>query len=281
MQQHLFDVWGSIASRLNSSKRILLLLDYDGTLTPIVDRPEQANLPSDARHILRMLSRKRRFIIGIISGRALNDLRNRVDVKGIIYAGNHGLEIKGPGMEFIHPLTEEIGSVINVLGKMLSKSFGTIRGTVVEDKGLTLSVHYRQAEDEETEHKIKDAFERVVGVARTLGKVRTTSGKKVYEVRPNVPWHKGKATRFIMKKYAKSGRTSGLLPIYVGDDLTDEDAFKAIEGYGGISIYVGPDNPQSAASYRLDSPVEVTAFMRRLLMIESRATAVSQFIMIE
>jgi trehalose 6-phosphate phosphatase len=246
-----------------------------------VDRPEQANLSSEARHVLRILSRKRRFSIGIISGRALNDLRNRVDVKGIIYAGNHGLEIKGPGMEFIHPLTDEIGSVINVLGKMLSKSFGKMKGTVVEDKGLTLSVHYRQAEDEETEHKIKDAFERVVGVARTLGKVRTTSGKKVYEVRPNVPWHKGKATKFIMKRYAKSGRTSGLLPIYVGDDLTDEDAFKVIEGYGGISIYVGSENPQSAASYRLDSPVEVTAFMRRLLMIESRATAVSQFIMIE
>ena len=137
-----------------------------------------------------------------------------------------------------------------------------------EDKGLTLSVHYRKIEDEDTEHEIEDAFERVVGVARTLGKVKTTSGKKVYEVRPNVPWHKGKATKFIMKKYAKSGRTSRFLPVYVGDDLTDEDAFKAIEGYGGISIYVGPEDPQSVASYRLNSPAEVADFMRKLLMIE-------------
>ena len=247
---------------------ILLLLDYDGTLTPIVDSPELADLSTESRNLLRALSQRRRFSVGVVSGRALNDLTNRVDVRGIIYAGNHGLEIKGLGVEFVHPLTEEIGSIINILGKMLSKTFSQIRGTVVEDKGFTLSVHYRQVEDEETEHEIKDAFEQVVGVARTLGKVKTTSGKKVYEVRPNVPWHKGKATKFIMKKYAKSGRTSSLLPIYVGDDLTDEDAFKAIEGYGGISIYVGPENPKSVASYRLDSPAEVADFMRRLLMLE-------------
>jgi len=246
----------------------LLLFDYDGTLTPIVDSPELANLSIEVKNLIKSLSQKRRFTVAIVSGRALNDLQNRVDVKGIIYAGNHGLEIKGPGMEFVHPLTEEVISVINILGKMLSKAFRPFRGTVVEDKGFTLSVHYRKIKDEETEHEIEDAFERVVGVARTLGKVKTTSGKKVYEVRPNVPWHKGKATKFIMKKYAKGGRTRGFLPIYLGDDLTDEDAFNAIEGYGGISIYVGSENPQSAASYRLDSPAEVADFMRRLLMIE-------------
>jgi trehalose 6-phosphate phosphatase len=225
-------------------------------------------LHRESRQLLKALVRKHRFTIGIISGRALNDLRNRVDVNGIIYAGNHGLEIKGPGMEFIHPLTEETGSVIRVLSKMLSNSLSTIRGAVVEDKGSTLSVHYRMVEDEEKIEEVKNAFEQVVGVARSLGKIKTTSGKKVHEVRPNVPWHKGKAVKFIMKRYAKNGRQSGLLPIYVGDDLTDEDAFEVIEGYGGISIYVGSEDSQTVARYLLNSIAEVAEFIQRVVILK-------------
>lgn len=266
--QHLFGVWDSILTHIKSSKHVLLLFDYDGTLTPIVERPELADLHKESRQLLKALVHRPRFTIGIVSGRALNDLQNRVGIKGIIYAGNHGLEIKGPGAEFIHPLTEETGSVIRVLSKMLSKSLSTIRGAVVEDKGSTLSVHYRMVEDEEKIEEVKNVFEQVVGLARTLGKVKTTSGKKVHEVRPNVPWHKGKAVKFIMKKYARKGRTSGLLPIYVGDDLTDEDAFKVIEGYGGISIYVSSEDSQTTARYLLNSPAEVAEFIQRLVTSE-------------
>src|SRR4030042_4698396 len=135
--QHLFGVWDSIVTRIESSKHVLLLFDYDGTLTPIVERPELADLHRESRQLLKALVHKPRFTVGIVSGRALNDRRTKVDVNGIIYAGNHGLEIKGPGIEFIHPLTEEMGSVIRVLSKMLSKSLSTIRGAVVEDKGAT------------------------------------------------------------------------------------------------------------------------------------------------
>ena len=265
--QHILSVWDSIIIRIKSSKRVLLLFDYDGTLTPIVERPELADLDRESRQLLHALARKPRFTVGIVSGRALNDLRNRVNVSGIIYAGNHGLEIKGPGVEFVYPLTEEIEAVMRVLNKMLSKSLSPIRGAVVEDKGTTLSVHYRMVDEEKTD-EVKNIFERVVGVARTLGKVKTTSGKEVHEVRPNIPWHKGKAVKFIMKKYAKRGRQSGILPIYVGDDLTDEDAFKVIEGYGGISIYVGSEDSQTVARYLLNSTAEVTELMQRLVTLE-------------
>ena len=266
--EHLFGVWDSIATRIKSSRHVLLLFDYDGTLTPIVERPELADLHRESRQLLKALAHKPRFTIGILSGRALNDLQNRVAVNGIIYAGNHGLEIKGPDIEFIHPLTNEMGSIIRVIGKMLSKSFSKTRGVVVEDKGATLSVHYRMVEDEEKVDEVRNVFEQVVGLARSLGKIKTTSGTKVHEVRPNVPWHKGKAVRFIMKQYAKNGRQSGLLPIYVGDDLTDEDAFQVIEGYGGISIYVGSEDAQTVAGYLLNSTEEVTEFIRRLVSLQ-------------
>ena len=266
--EHLFGVWDSIVTRIKSSKHVLLLFDYDGTLTPIVDRPELADLHIESRQLLKALAHKPRFTIGIVSGRALNDLQGRADVSGIIYAGNHGLEIEGPGIEFIHPLTEEMGSIIRVIGKMLSKSFSKTRGVVVEDKGSTLSVHYRMVEDEEKVNEVRNVFEQVVGLARSLGKIKTTSGKKVHEVRPNVPWHKGKAVKFIMKQYAKNGRQSGLLPIYVGDDLTDEDAFDVIEGYGGISIYVGSEDSPTAARYFVNSITEVAEFIQRLVTME-------------
>src|SRR4030042_1268947 len=106
--QHLFGVWDSIVTRIKSSKQVLLLFDYDGTLTPIVERPELADLHKESRQLLKAIVRKPRFTVGIVSGRALNDLQNRVSIPGIIYAGNHGLEIQGLDLDFVHPIPEEV-----------------------------------------------------------------------------------------------------------------------------------------------------------------------------
>jgi trehalose-phosphatase len=243
----------------------MFLCDYDGTLTQIVERPELAFLPNRTRQLLGALSHRHHFTVGVISGRALADLKYRVGISGLIYAGNHGLEIEGPGIRFISPVAEEIRPILRIMHYVLSRALRTIRGVLVEDKGLSLSVHYRQADSHKV-GEIEKIVRRVVGTAEANGKARVTSGKKVYEVRPAVNWDKGKAIKLLMKRYGKGGRRSGLIPIYLGDDLTDEDGFRVIEAYGnGISIFVGNPIFDSVARYFLKSPQEVAVFLETLL----------------
>ncbi len=259
--EHLLSVWPETGKQFRDARQILLLTDYDGTLTPIVEGPEMANLSENTRRLLRSLARQRGFTLGIVSGRALADLKERVGISDIIYAGNHGLEIEGPGISFVNPVAEELRPILRVMHYVLSRALATVRGVFVEDKGLSLSVHYRLAEEgraEDVERIIKE----VVGGAEATGQAKITSGKKVYEVRPAVTWDKGKAIKLLMKKYGKGGRKSGLLPIYIGDDQTDEDAFRVIESYGtGISVFVGEEGQRSIARYFLKSPDEVASFL--------------------
>ena len=263
--EHLFSVWPEAAQRLKAARRVLLLSDYDGTLTPIVDRPELADLPAGTRQLLRALAHRHCFTVGIISGRALSDLKQRVGIGSIVYAGNHGLEIEGPGISFINPLAEEMKPVLRVIHQVLSNALHTVRGALVEDKGLSLSVHYRLVEEEEVE-EAKTVFERILRMPHLSGKVKITSGKKVHEVRPAVDWDKGKAIKLLMKRYGKGGRRSGLLPVYLGDDLTDEDGFGAIERYGdGLTVFVGGESDSTMARYFLRSPDEVERFLSMLL----------------
>lgn len=257
---HLFSVWPEMAQRLQSARHVLLLCDYDGTLTPIVDRPELADLPQTTRQLLQTLARDRRFTVGIISGRALSDIKRRVGLGGLIYAGNHGLEIEGPTVSLVNPVAEEMRPVFRIMHQILSKALAPVRGAHVEDKGLTLSVHYRMVEEGKSA-EVKNIFERVVGTARSLGKVKTTSGKKVYEVRPAVDWDKGRAIALLLYRYGRHKASDDLLAIFLGDDLTDEDGFKVINKWEGISIFVGEESGDSAARYYLKCPKEVEQFL--------------------
>jgi trehalose 6-phosphate phosphatase len=261
--QYLFDVWDGVARRLKSADHILLLSDYDGTLTPIVDKPELATLSQKVRKLLRTLAKDRRYTVGIISGRALSDLRGNVGLDGIIYAGNHGLEIEGFGSSFLEPIAEEMRPFLGMLNQALSATLRGIKGVFVEDKGLTLSVHYRMVDGAE-EKKVEDAFEKITDSLYVTGRIRVTRGKKVYEIRPPVDWDKGKAIAWLIAKFRESRGKGGTLPIYLGDDLTDEDGFKVVEKSNGISIFVGGEDSQSVARYFLKSPEEVTEFLKML-----------------
>ena len=262
--QHLFSVWQEFSKRLKEARRVLLLCDYDGTLTPIVDRPELADLSEKTRQMLQTLSRQSHFTLGIISGRALADLRQRIGVSNIIYAGNHGLEIEGPGVSLVNPLAAEMRPVFRLINQVLKKALAPIRGVQVEDKGLTISVHYRMVEEGKSE-EVTNAFEKVIATALSLGKIVITSGKKVYEVRPAVKWDKGEAIALLIKSFGKTKTKKELLPIYLGDDQTDEDGFKVIEKHEGISVFVGEETGNSAARYYLSSPAEVEQFLERLV----------------
>jgi len=262
--QHLFSVWQEFSKRLKAASRVLLLCDYDGTLTPIVDKPELADLSEKTKQMLQTLARQSYFTVGIISGRALADLRQKVGLSNIIYAGNHGLEIEGPGVSLVNPLAAEMRPVFRLINQVLNKALAPIKGVQVEDKGLSVSVHYRMVEEGRSE-EVTNAFERVIATARSLGKVRITSGKKVYEVRPAVEWDKGEAIALLIERYGKTKTKKELLPIYLGDDQTDEDGFKVIEKQGGISVFVGEETGNSAARYYLRSPAEVEQLLERLV----------------
>jgi trehalose-phosphatase len=261
--QNLFDAWNKVSHRLKSANHILLLCDFDGTLTPIVDKPELVSLASDTRKLILTLARNRRFTVGIISGRALSDLKKRVGIDGVIYSGNHGLEIEGFGTNFLEPIAEEVRPLFQILSQVLTITLRGIKGVFVENKGLTLSVHYRSVDGAE-EQKVIDAFDKVTNPLQVTGRIKITKGKKVYEIRPPSNWDKGKAVSWLINKFKENRDKAKALPVYLGDDMTDEDAFKVIEGYGGISIYIGEENIKSAARYHLKSPAEVTEFLRMI-----------------
>jgi trehalose 6-phosphate phosphatase len=261
--QYLFDEWDDISRRLKSAEYILLLTDYDGTLTPIVDRPEQATLNNNTRKLLQKLVKNRRYTVGVISGRALSDLKSKIDLDGIIYAGNHGLEIEGFGASFLEPIAEEMRPFFSMLNKALSATMRGIKGVFVENKGLTLSVHYRMVKGTE-ERKVHDAFEKITDPLNVTGQIKVTHGKKVYEIRPPVDWNKGKAVAWLVARLKDESGQAQAVPIYLGDDLTDEDAFKVINRDGGISIFVGDEDSKSVAKYLLKSPEEVAEFLKML-----------------
>lgn len=261
--QYLFTAWDRVHPLIKEAEHVLLLSDYDGTLTPIVERPEMANLPEETRRLLRTLAKNPRYTVGIISGRALADLKSKVALEGIVYAGNHGLEIEGFGSSYFDPVAEEVRPFLQLLGNVLASTLRGIRGVFVENKGLTLSVHYRTV-DETEQDAVAGALKKVTEPLHTTGRIRVTQGKKVYEIRPPVDWDKGKAITWLLEKCRQVKRKSRVLPIYLGDDLTDEDGFKAIEKNNGISILVSDELRQSLAGYFVRSPEEVVEFLKML-----------------
>jgi trehalose 6-phosphate phosphatase len=276
--EQLLAVWPRILLQIQRARHVLFLTDFDGTLTPIVEKPELAVLPEATRNLLQALTSQGHFTVGIISGRALADLKRKVNVDGAIYAGNHGFEIEGPGLNFVNPIVDEIKPFYRIIRQILGLTLGTIKGVFVEDKGITLSVHYRMVDKD----KVKDVERLVQGAIKRpklLGLFKMTSGKKVYEVRPSVKWDKGKAIRLLMERYGQGKRNSGLLPMYLGDDLTDEDGFQVIEKYGnGITVHVGEPNSNSMARYFLKSPDEVQKFLVKLLEYSQRGRLCEQYL---
>ena len=264
--EYLFNDWNNIWKKIKAAKYKIMLFDYDGTLTPIVDRPEIAYIPESVKVLLNKLAQRAGVTVGIISGRAISDIREMVGVDNIVFAGNHGLEIEGPGIRFIHPLTDEIKSAMHIIGLVLRKAMARIKGVIIEDKGMTLSVHYRLVDTEQLQ-QVDAIFDNTVNIGRKGGKIKTSSGKKVHEIRPAVPWHKGKAVQMILEKFLPKNVRGSYLSMYIGDDLTDEDAFLAINSVGGISIFVGDGRQKSAATYYLNDTSEVSSLLAEVLKI--------------
>ena len=262
--EHLFFQLNKLKDSLKA-KFIFLFLDYDGTLTPIVESPDKAVIPGKTREILRGLSKNPDCRVAIISGRALKDIKNKIGLEGIIYAGNHGLEIDGPKIKFKASISSGYMTILKKIKTILKKKLSKIKGVIIEDKGLTLSVHYRLVDTKDA-WLVKTIFHETLVHYIVSNKIKIRPGKKVLEIRPSLEWDKGKIVLWLLARLKFVLGKEPCVPIYVGDDITDEDAFKALKN-AGLTVFVG-DSGNSHAKYYLKNTQEVIEFLEQILKIK-------------
>ena len=252
----------AVLRRLVASEWCALLLDYDGTLTPIVLDPATAYLSPAMQQILTALMRHPHYQVAMVSGRALADLQGRAAGLALYMAGNHGLQIAGPEIAYCHPEAVQLQPLLQTLAQDLQQELETIPGAWVEDKGLTLTVHMREvpAAYVPLVQRLVLRLLRPALEARTLA-LRT--GKAVLEVRPAIKWDKGGALRWIVDHMCRRRSAAHMCPLYIGDDETDEDAFQAL-GADGLGILVGCDRLASAAHYYVESVEQAMQFLAML-----------------
>jgi len=257
MTAHLFDHIHEIEGKVAGSPAsgVLLLLDFDGTLARIAEEPHLAVLDPRVRKILVRLHRSPSVRLGVVSGRELRDVQSKVGVPDLVYAGNHGLEIEGPGATFVHPGVAGFAGLLREAAETLRGSLAQVPGVLVEDKRMTVCVHYRSAPPE----MIPVIFEAArAAIEPNREQLRLTPGLKVINILPEIRWTKGEAVEWIRDVY----RCRDYVPVYIGDDVTDEDAFRALRDHG-ITIRVGPSS-KSLASYHVANPGEVEEFLEWL-----------------
>ena len=234
-----------------------IFLDYDGTLTAIVARPELAVLDEPMRASLAELSGL--LPVAIISGRDRADVEDLVALPDLVYAGSHGFDIAGPGgLKREYEAAADFVPALDEAEKRLRAALGDIDGVLIERKRYAIAVHYRLVAECQTA-AVEQGFDAVLS---EVGNLRRTAGKKVFEMRPKLAWDKGKAVLWLLAELGLD--RPDILPVYIGDDETDEDAFAALAGRG-IGILVADAPQKTYAEYRLESPAAVGLFLRRII----------------
>ena len=282
---YLFTHLEAILRRCRRSHQVFLFLDFDGTLAPIASHPDRAVFPRGNRSLLKSLSTLPRVRLAVISGRSLSDLEGKTRLPGVIQAGNHGLEIRFHSREkpWVHPGARRFRKRIDRLASDLNRALARYPGGYLEHKGFTLSLHYRMLEPAAAAGFLRTT-RTVLAPYLTHRSLHVHRGKKVIEVHPPIQWDKGKAVLYIKKRWSrvtKNGRRrpTRYFSIYLGDDQTDEDAFRAFRGRGhdavsvrspgtSIGIRVGK-TAKTSANYYLRDPGEVTVLLK---MIEKSVT---------
>jgi trehalose 6-phosphate phosphatase len=245
----------SVLTRLAAS-RTLLAFDFDGTLAPIVPHPDDAALDPTTREALRGLAARCR--IAIVSGRERTDVERRVAIEGLWYAGSHGFDIRGPAGETFTPPAAG-GPALDELDQAesrLRRELGELPGIVIERKRFGLTAHYRMSPVPVAER----ALQLVRSIARESPHLAAHPGERVIELRPDVRWDKGRAVDHLLEVWRPG---DAFIPIYLGDGLTDEDAFGALAGRG-LSVLVGAPLRPTRAQLRLADPAEVGVFLAEL-----------------
>lgn len=264
--RHLFSKWDKI-EKLFRDKFILILLDFDGTLSPIRETPAKANVPKETKELLRRLSESPFCELAVISGRPVNDLKEKLDLSQVIYSGNHGLELEGPKIKFKAQVPAKYVSILRKIKEELQNKLSAIKGVLLEDKGFSLGLHYRLV-DEKGIPAVKDIFKQATIAYVAENNIKIVCGKMVLEVRPPVEWDKGRAALWLLaRQQFKQGRDK-VLSIYIGDDITDEDAFRVLENKG-LTVFVGSPR-KSSAQYYLKNTKEVVKFLKQILGLKNK-----------
>jgi len=236
---------------------LVLLFDFDGTLAEFHDDPEAPELTPERWELLNTISRAPGVSLGIVSGRRLDDLRARTRLPNHVYhAGLHGLEIEVDGHRTTHPDLSAAEARVEGLAACLARLLTEFPEVIIEDKGASVAIHTRPLP--------QDMYDRIFARADVLavpwiaeGHVRRLEGNAVVEYLPNISGHKGEATNWILASVEKKFERRAWVA-YIGDDITDEDAFRVIDFGIGVLVGLRP----TAASYKLDGIADVDRFLR-------------------
>ncbi|XP_004242008.1 probable trehalose-phosphate phosphatase F [Solanum lycopersicum] len=259
------------------NKKIVIFLDYDGTLSPIVDDPDRAFISAEMRAVVRDVAKH--FPTAIISGRSRDKVYQLVGLTELYYAGSHGMDImlpirnelctndslikstdqQGKEVNLFQPAREFLPMIDEVFKTLVDKTKEVV-GAKVENHKFCASVHYRNVD----ENSWPILAQCVHDVLKEYPRLRQTHGRKVLEVRPVIDWDKGKAVEFLLESLGFRN-SHDVLPIYIGDDRTDEDAFKVLRGrYQGYGILVSAIPKESNAVFSLGDTSEVKEFLGSL-----------------
>jgi trehalose 6-phosphate phosphatase len=251
---------GDELARRLGGRRPAVFLDYDGTLTPIVDRPEEARISESMRDAVRGLAR--RCTVCVVSGRDRPVVQELMGVDDLVVAGSHGFDIWSPREgTLVHEAGAGFEELIARVQARVREDVGGIDGVLIEPKKASVAVHYRLvADDRRPEvHASVDAL-----LAEHPDELKVTPGKMVYEIQPKLDWDKGRAVLHLLDALGLD--REDVVPLYLGDDITDEHAFQALEGKG-VGIFVGdPGDPEvgdrtTAADFVLTSTEDVERFL--------------------
>ncbi|MDZ7842512.1 MAG: trehalose-phosphatase [Gammaproteobacteria bacterium] len=240
-------------------RRLVVFLDYDGTLSQIVQHPAYAVLDEPTRRVLAGVAAV--HPVYVISGRDLDDVRERVAVEGIYCVGSHGFQMPeaAPGID---PLAlEEAAYELRSAADELEQWLDYIDGVVIERKRYSFALHYRMVDRDD----LKQIHAAAADVLERYGSVTSKRGKQVIEFIPDIPWDKGLCLQALMARLDDSDDARPLFPMYIGDDVTDEDAFRVLDPATGMSVVVAEDERDSAAEFRLSGVPAVRAFLEELI----------------
>ena len=248
---HLLENWALVVGRLRQAERLLLMLDFDGTLAPIVPRPSDARIPDSALLTLRKLEASPAVNVAIVSGRSAGDVRELAGLVNAHYFGGHGRERIRPGSTEVEASPAGRAQV-QALCRRLEGELDDVTGFQMEDKGVAAAAHFRNVDPEHWRR-----VESAVRDAAAAGSLRVSPGKRVFDITPDDGVDKGTATLGLLREL-------GGLPIYFGDDTTDESAFAALPE-DAITVFVGPVANSSGARFRVDGPEQVHLVLAKLV----------------